>query len=73
MESVKLPVVRFSPASLYFLVGPNIFLSTLFSNILSLCCSLTVKGHVSRPYKTTGHIGRKTNKIRKELKEETAD
>ena len=42
-----------------FLVGPYIFLSTLFSNILSLCCSLTVKGQVSRPYKTTGHIGKK--------------
>jgi hypothetical protein len=38
------------------LVGPNIFLSTLFSNNLSLCSSLNVRVQVSHPYKTTGRI-----------------
>jgi len=33
-----------------FLLGPNTFLSTMFSKTLSLCCSLTV----SHPYKITG-------------------
>jgi hypothetical protein len=37
-----------------FLLGPNILLSTLFSNTLSLCSSLSVRDHVSHPYKTTG-------------------
>src|SRR5215468_3502648 len=34
-------------------LGPNILLSTLFSNTLSLCSSLSVKDQVSHPYKTT--------------------
>ena len=37
------------------LLGPNIFLSTLFSNTLSLCSSLNVTDQVSHPY-TTGKI-----------------
>src|SRR5215470_2280724 len=36
------------------LLGPNILLSTLFSNTLNLCSSLSVRDHVSQPYKTTG-------------------
>src|SRR5215468_10498431 len=36
------------------LLGPNILLSTLFSNTLSLCSSLSVRDQVSHPYKTTG-------------------
>jgi hypothetical protein len=36
-------------------LGPNI-LSTLFSNTLSLCYSLSVRNHISHPYKTTGEI-----------------
>ena len=36
------------------LLGPNILLSTLFSNILSLRSSLNVTDQVSHPYKTTG-------------------
>ena len=36
------------------LLGPNILLSTLFSNSLSLRSSLNVSDHVSHPYKTTG-------------------
>jgi hypothetical protein len=38
------------------LLGPNIPLSTLFSNILSLRSSLNVNNQVSYPYKTTGKI-----------------
>jgi hypothetical protein len=38
------------------LFGPNILLSTLFSNILSLCSSLNVRAQVSHPYRTTGKI-----------------
>jgi hypothetical protein len=34
------------------LLGPNILLSTLFSNTLSLCSSLNVWDQVSHPYKT---------------------
>jgi hypothetical protein len=34
------------------LFGPNILL-TLFSNTLSLCSSLTVRDHVSHPYRTS--------------------
>jgi hypothetical protein len=38
------------------LLGPNILLSTLFSNTLNLCYSLNVRDKVSHPYKTTGKI-----------------
>ena len=38
------------------LLGPNILLSTLFSNTLSLRPSLNVSDQVSHPYKTTGKI-----------------
>jgi hypothetical protein len=38
------------------LFGPNIILSTLFSNTLSLCSSLNVRDHVSHPYRSTGRI-----------------
>jgi hypothetical protein len=37
-------------------LGPNILLSTLFSNTLSLRSSLNVSNQVSHPYKTTGKI-----------------
>jgi hypothetical protein len=39
-----------------FLFGPNILLNMLFSNTLSLYSSLTVREHVSHPYRTTGKI-----------------
>jgi hypothetical protein len=39
-----------------FLFGPNILLSTLFSNTLSKCSSLNVRYQVSRPYKTKGKL-----------------
>jgi hypothetical protein len=38
------------------LLGPNILLSTLFSNTLNLCSSLSVRDQVSHPYRTTGKI-----------------
>jgi hypothetical protein len=38
------------------LFGPNIFLSILFSNTLSLCSSFNVRHQVSRPYRKTGKI-----------------
>jgi hypothetical protein len=38
------------------LLGPNILLSTLFSNTLSLCSSLSVRDQVSHPYRTTGKV-----------------
>jgi len=48
-------IMQFSPFSYYFsLLGPRILLSTLFSNILNLCPSLSGRDQVSRPYKTTG-------------------
>jgi hypothetical protein len=37
-------------------LGPNIFLSTLFSNTRSLCSSLSATDQASHPYKTTGKI-----------------
>ena len=37
-------------------LGPNIFLSTLFSDTLSLRSLLNVIDQVSHPYKTTGNI-----------------
>jgi hypothetical protein len=41
------------PPAVSSLLGPNIFLSTLFSNTLNLCCYLRVRGQVSHSYKTT--------------------
>ena len=43
------------PVTLYPL-GPNILLSTLFSNTFSLHSSLNVSDHVSHPYETRGKI-----------------
>ena len=38
------------------LPGPNIFLSTLFSNILSLRSFVSVRDQVSQPHRSTGKI-----------------
>jgi hypothetical protein len=38
------------------LLGPYIFLSTLFSDIFSPCWSLNVRNQVSHPYKSIGTI-----------------
>jgi hypothetical protein len=37
-------------------LGPNILLGALFSDIVSLCSSLTMREQVSHPYKTTDKI-----------------
>ena len=44
-----------SPVISFFLT-PNIFLSTLFSNILNSCSSLKVRNQVSQPYNTADNI-----------------
>jgi len=41
---------------LAFILGPNIFLSTLFSNTRSLCSFLNECEQVSHPYKTIDKI-----------------
>jgi polysaccharide pyruvyl transferase WcaK-like protein len=48
--------------------GLNILLSTLFSNLVNLCSSFTVRNQVPHQYKTTGKItafysGRSKTKI----------
>jgi hypothetical protein len=53
--SSSLCSLRHFPVASSFL-GPNILLSTLFSNTLSLCFSLSVRDQVSYPYKTTGKL-----------------
>jgi hypothetical protein len=54
---MQLLVMQFSPPSSHsILFGPNILLITLFSNTLSIYSSLTVRDHVSHPYRTTGKI-----------------
>jgi hypothetical protein len=40
------------PPATSFLLGTNIFFSTLFSDNLSLCYSFIVRDQVSHPYKT---------------------
>jgi hypothetical protein len=44
------------PPTISSLFSPNIFLSTLFSNTLSLCSSFIIRGQVSHLYKTRGKI-----------------
>jgi hypothetical protein len=41
------------PPATSSLFDPNILLSTLFSNTVSLCSSLNVRVQVSHPYRTT--------------------
>jgi hypothetical protein len=51
---MQLLVMQFYQTSSLF--SPNILLSTLFSNILSLGSSRCVRDQVSHPYRTTGKI-----------------
>jgi hypothetical protein len=44
------------PRIIFSLFGPNIPLSTLFSNTISLYSSLNIRGQVSHPYRTTGKM-----------------
>jgi hypothetical protein len=53
VQSMELLIIKFSLTSCYLTrLGPNILLSTLFSNSLNLCSSLSVKDQVCYPYKT---------------------
>jgi len=56
-QVIKLLICSFvhSPAT-SSLLGPNILLSTIFSNTLSLRYILYASDHISHPYKTTGKI-----------------
>jgi hypothetical protein len=54
---MKLLIMQFSPASyIPSILDPNFLLSILFSDSLSLCYSLKVRGQVSYPYETAGKI-----------------
>jgi hypothetical protein len=54
---MKVLIMQFPPISCHIsLFGPNILLSTRFSNNLSLCSSLNVRDQISHPYTTTGKI-----------------
>jgi len=44
--------ILLQPLATSSLLGPNILLSTLFTNTLSLCSSLSERSQVSHPYKT---------------------
>jgi hypothetical protein len=44
------------------LVGPNILLSTLFSNTLNLCFSLHLPHQVSHPNKTTDYMAQRSRR-----------
>jgi polysaccharide pyruvyl transferase WcaK-like protein len=53
----KLLITQFSQFSRHLIpLRPNILLSTLFSNILSLCSSLNVRDQVSHSYRTSSKI-----------------
>jgi hypothetical protein len=57
VQVMKLLICSFlQPPVISSLFGPNILLSTLFSNTLSLCCFLNVRDQVSHPYRITGKI-----------------
>jgi hypothetical protein len=49
-------LIPWSPHGDSSLLGPNIFLNTLFSKTLSLCPSPKVRDQVSHLYSTTGKI-----------------
>jgi len=53
--SCSLYILLYSPVT-SSLLGPNILLNTIFSNILSFLSSLNVSDQVSHPYRTTGKI-----------------
>jgi hypothetical protein len=44
----------FSASYYFFLLCPNILLSTLFSVTVNVCYSLNMRDHVSQPHKTAG-------------------
>ena len=57
VQIIKHLIMQFSRFALIsFLLGPNILLSTLFSNALNLISSLNVSDQISNPHKITGKI-----------------
>jgi hypothetical protein len=56
MKLLKILVQFSQPPTISSLCGPNILLSTLFSNTLSVYSPLTVSDYVPHAYKTTGTI-----------------
>jgi hypothetical protein len=58
VQIMKLLVMQSSsPPLISSLFGPNILLSTLFSNTLRLCSSVNVRDQVSHPYRTNRYLG----------------
>jgi len=53
VQIMKLLVMQSPPVSTSSLLVPNSFLSALFSDTVSHCSLLDVRGQVSHPYKTT--------------------
>jgi hypothetical protein len=53
VQDIKVLIMKYSPASYYFIFCQNILLSSLYSNILSLCHSFNVRDQVSHTRKTT--------------------
>jgi hypothetical protein len=54
---MKLLIMQFlQPPVTSSLFGPNILLSALFSNTLSLCSSLNVRDQVSHPYRIKDEV-----------------
>jgi hypothetical protein len=53
---MKLLIMHCSPPSCHFLSGPNIPLSTLFSDTFNLCSFRSVRDQAAHRYKTTGKI-----------------
>jgi hypothetical protein len=57
VQVMKLFIMQFSPLSRPLLFGPNILISTLFLNILSLCSFFNARDQVLHPCRTIGkHI-----------------
>jgi hypothetical protein len=61
----------FQPPAIPSLLGSNILPSTLFSNALNLCYSLSVRDQFSHPFNTRGKIIVLYNLIFKFFREET--
>jgi hypothetical protein len=54
---MKLLIMQFLPTSHHLsLFGPNILISTLYLNTITLCSSLNVRDQVSYLYRNTGKI-----------------
>jgi hypothetical protein len=58
LRSIPIPssIMQFFLSYHFIPLSPNILLSTLFSDTLTLCSSLNVRNQVSHPYKNAGKI-----------------